>query len=307
MKKRCVGAVVLGLWAVSGFAWAGKSNPYPLPEFEYISLHGFRPDGGFTLTASEHYGKSVLRNGELADGPSTDFLVVVDAQGNVQQLSRASESGEGKNWNRAAKRDPKALRNLPEAAPSRNLGETSMLSAGPGAAGLRVNPVGPVGNPNETRCGAKVEWIQKDLPVIPIQVGSFVCNDEAGYDVAVLWNANGTRAAIAINQCESFSGTSTCEAAFSFLSPKDRARIDLLDAGAGERMAKFQAAVTQAGFAVAHTGKTSGKHASTGIFAASGYEDVARELAKATGLPESAVKALDWESGYPIVVALTAN
>lgn len=81
-----------------------------------------------------------------------------------------------------------------------------------------------------------------------------------------------------------------------------RARVDLLDSGAGTKIGAIAETLTKGGFKPDHVG-TSSLRSESEIFAAPGFEADGRRIAEELGLKPEAVKRLAGESSYAITVA----
>lgn len=79
--------------------------------------------------------------------------------------------------------------------------------------------------------------------------------------------------------------------------------IELLDAGAGGKLASLRKQLEAAEFRVTQEGKARARRKATEIFASKAARPFALELARTLKLNAEAVKPLDWEASADIVVA----
>jgi len=114
----------------------------------------------------------------------------------------------------------------------------------------------------------------------------------------VVFRADGGRAAVAWN-----IDLAEVPGYLAYVSARDLASVELLDAGAGKKaVADFAATAAGAGFRVGDTKTARAKRTESAVYARKGFEAEARELARLVGAKE--VGVLDWNTCCAISVAL---
>jgi hypothetical protein len=169
----------------------------------------------------------------------------------------------------------------------------------------------PFEGPTGARLGFAVQHQGKDCALIAtwsqavVKLSGEVARDRCGDSTAqVVWRADGARAAVAWNLPGIGIGeTPEKRAHVAYVSPRDLATVEVLDAGAGAAaLEAFAHRAEDAGFHVMRKGAARGKRTASAVYARAGFEEPARAVAKLAGVTE--LSPLTWDAPAAITVAL---